>query len=205
MTTYTWPDALVPSASTWTLLTNTRRFSSPLTNATQTVARKGTMWRADLTFNNLTTENRGALQAFISKLEGQVHRVSLQDHAFVRQGAGGGTPRVAGASQSGSTVNIDGASTSITDWLLPGDLLSFDNQLFMCTAACNTDPSLGSATVSITPPIRQSPPNDSLVEITTPRGVFMLVTDPSWNNRAGANIVSSFSMTFLEDVLASAE
>ncbi len=207
MATYQFPTTLTPSASTWTLVENTRRFSSPLTNATQTVARKGTMWRVDLVFANLAETDRGALQGFMAKLQGQVNRVRLKDHAFTRQGAGGGTPLIKGASQTGSSVIIDGAGT-VSDYLKAGDLLAWDKessvatdnpQLHICTADVSS--SGGDVTVTISPPLRNSPPDNAPVNITNPEGVFMLATDPSWNNRPGANIVSSFSMTFLQDVL----
>lgn len=208
MTTYQFPTSLTPSTSSWTLVTNTRRFTSPLTSATQTVARKGTVWRVDLAFNNLTTTDRGVLQGFLAKLEGQVHRVRLKDHAFTRQGTGGGTPLINGASQTGSSVVLDGAGT-VSNWLRAGDLLAWDKvsdsgtdnpQLHMCTTDVSS--SGGNVTVAISPPLRNSPPNNAPVNITDPEGVFMLASDPEWDNRPASSIISSFSVTFLQDVLS---
>ena len=199
MTTYDFP-SITPSGSSWELVTNTRRFTSPLTNATQTVARKGTLWRVDLSFNNLDGADRADLQAFLTKLNGQEHRFTLHDHAYTRRGTGGGTPLIDGASQTGSSVTIDGATASVTNWLRAGDYLSFNNQLFMTTADCNSDGS-GDVTVTLSPPIRSAPADDAAVDIDAPvSGVFMLATDPSWSNRPGA--FSSFQMTCIEDVLA---
>ena len=199
MTTYAFP-SITPNRSSWELVTNTRRFTSPLTNATQTVARKGTLWRVDLSFNNLDGADRADLQAFLTKLNGQEHRFTLHDHAYTRRGTGGGTPLIDGASQTGSSVTIDGATASVTNWLRAGDYLSFNNQLFMTTADCNSDGS-GDVTVTLSPPIRSAPADDAAVDIDAPvSGVFMLATDPSWSNRPGA--FSSFQMTCIEDVLA---
>jgi hypothetical protein len=86
MTTYTFP-AITPSANTFELITNTRTFQSPLTNAVQTVQRKGSLWKASLQFNNLTGDNRAEMQAFLAKLNGQQHRFYLPDHGFVRRGS----------------------------------------------------------------------------------------------------------------------
>jgi len=86
MTTYTFP-AITPSANTFELITNTRTFQSPLTNAVQTVQRKGSLWKASLQFNNLTGDNRAEMQAFLAKLNGQAHRFYLPDHGFVRRGS----------------------------------------------------------------------------------------------------------------------
>ena len=199
MTTYAFP-SITPNRSSCELVTNTRRFTSPLTNATQTVARKGTLWRVDLSFNNLDGADRADLQAFLTKLNGQEHRFTLHDHAYTRRGTGGGTPLIDGASQTGSSVTIDGATASVTNWLRAGDYLSFNNQLFMTTADCNSDGS-GDVTVTLSPPIRSAPADDAAVDIDAPvSGVFMLATDPSWSNRPGA--FSSFQMTCIEDVLA---
>ena len=199
MTTYAFP-SITPNRSSWELVTNTRRFTSPLTNATQTVARKGTLWRVDLSFNNLDGADRADLQAFLTKLNGQEHRFTLHDHAYTRRGTGGGTPLIDGASQTGSSVTIDGATASVTNLLRAGDYLSFNNQLFMTTADCNSDGS-GDVTVTLSPPIRSAPADDAAVDIDAPvSGVFMLATDPSWSNRPGA--FSSFQMTCIEDVLA---
>ena len=199
MTTYAFP-SITPNRSSWELVTNTRRFTSPLTNATQTVARKGTLWRVDLSFNNLDGADRADLQAFLTKLNGQEHRFTLHDHAYTRRGTGGGTPLIDGASQTGSSVTIDGATASVTNWLRAGDYLSFNNQLFMTTADCNSDGS-GDVTVTLSPPIRSAPADDAAVDIDAPvSGVFMLATDPSWSKRPGA--FSSFQMTCIEDVLA---
>ena len=208
MATYTFPASLTPSVSTWQLVSNTRRFTSPITKATQTVSRKGTLWKVDLSFNNLTTTDRGTLQGFLALLDGQVHRVKLKDHAFTRQGTGGGTPLVNGADQTGSTLIIDGAG-SVTNWLRAGDLISFDKesasgtdnpQLHMVTVDATS--SGGNVTVNIAPPLRNSPPNNAPVEITAPEGVFMLASDLTWDNRPGASIYSSFKVTFVQDVLS---
>lgn len=199
MTTYAFP-SITPNRSSWELVTNTRRFTSPLTNATQTVARKGTLWRVDLSFTNLDGADRADLQAFLTKLNGQEHRFTLHDHAYTRRGTGGGTPLIDGASQTGSSVTIDGATASVTNWLRAGDYLSFNDQLFMATADCNSDGS-GDVTVAFSPPIRSAPADNAAVDIVAPvSGVFMLATDPSWSNRPGA--FSSFQMTCVEDVLA---
>ncbi len=199
MTTYAFP-SITPNRSSWELVTNTRRFTSPLTNATQTVARKGTLWRVDLSFTNLDGADRADLQAFLTKLNGQEHRFTLHDHAYTRRGTGGGSPVIDGASQTGSSINIKAASVSVSHWLLPGDYLSFNNQLFMATADCDTD-GTGDVSVPLSPPIRSAPADGAAVDIVAPvSGVFMLATDPSWSNRPGA--FSSFQMTCVEDVLA---
>jgi len=85
MTTYTFP-SITPSSNTFELVTNTRTFQSPLTNSVQTVARKGSLWKISMRFNNLTGDDRAEMQAFLTKLNGQQHRFFLQDHSYTRRG-----------------------------------------------------------------------------------------------------------------------
>lgn len=199
MTTFAFP-SITPSASSFELVTNTRAYRSPLTNAVQTVGRKGSLWRATLQFNNLSGADRATMQAFVTKLNGQEHRFTLHDHSYTRRGTGGGTLRVNGASQSGSSLVCDGATASVTNYLREGDYVSFGNELHMITADTNSDGS-GNVTLSLAPPIRKSPADDTLVDYTSPvSGVFMLASPASWSNQPG--IFSSFSIEAVEDVLA---
>ena len=140
MTTYTFP-SITPSSSTFELVTNTRTFQSPLTNAVQTVGRKGSLWKASLQFNNLTGDNRAIMQAFLTKLNGQEHRFFLPDHAYVKRGIApnpADSLLVNGAGQTGSTLNADGATLSQTGYLKAGDYIAFNNELHMVTDDCNS-------------------------------------------------------------------
>ena len=199
MTTFSFP-SITPTASSFELVTNTRIYRSPLTNAVQTSGRRGSLWRATLQFNNLTGADRATMQAFVTKLNGQEHRFTLHDHSYTRRGTGGGTLRVNGASQSGSSLVCDGATASVTNYLREGDYVSFGNELHMITADTNSDGS-GNVTLSLAPPIRKQPADDTLVDYTSPvSGVFMLASPASWSNDAG--IISSFTIEAVEDVLA---
>lgn len=79
----------------------------------------------------------------------------------------GGTPLVAGASQTGNTLNIDGGSTSTTGFLLPGDVFTIAGvfsinprtyrstgllQQFTVVAAADTDGS-GATQLTISPEV----------------------------------------------------
>ena len=199
MTTYSFP-SITPSSSTFELVTNTRTYRSPLTNAVQTVGRRGSLWRATLQFNNLTGADRAAMQAFVTKLNGQEHRFNLHDHSFTRRGTGGGTLRVNGANQSGASLVCDGATASVTNYLREGDYVSFGNELHLITADTDSDGS-GNVTLSIAPPIRKSPADDTAIDYTSPvSGVFMLASPASWSNQPG--VFSSFTIEAIEDVLA---
>jgi len=82
-------------------------------------------------------------------------------------GALGGTPLVVGASQTGATLNVDGGSNSVTDWMLEGDVFTIAGvyeinprtyvstgrlQRFVCTADVDTS-GTGTVTIPISPAI----------------------------------------------------
>ena len=202
MTTYTFP-SITPSSSTFELVTNTRTFQSPLTNAVQTVGRKGSLWKASLQFNNLTGDNRAIMQAFLTKLNGQEHRFFLPDHSYVKRGIApnpADSLLVNGAGQTGSTLNADGATLSQTGYLKAGDYIAFNNELHMVTDDCNSS-GIGEVAIPIAPPIRKPTDNDDPIDYLYPvLGVFMLAGSTSWDNQAG--IISSFTIEAVEDVLA---
>lgn len=81
-------------------------------------------------------------------------------------GAGGGTPLVNGASQTGSSLITDGWSNSITNVARAGDVIRVDglSPLLRITADANSDGS-GNATLSISPPIPagSSPANNAAI------------------------------------------
>jgi len=199
MTTFTFP-AITPSTNTFELVANTRTFQSPLTNAIQTSSRKGSLWRASLQFNNLSGADRKVMQAFLVKLNGQEHRFTLHDHSHTRRGAGGGTLRVNGGTQSGTSLVCDGATASVANYLRSGDYISFNNELHMIVADANSDGS-GNITLSIAPPIRKTPADDTVVDYTVPvSGVFLLAGPASWQTTP--SITSSYTIEAVEDVLA---
>lgn len=88
-----------------------------------------------------------------SRREGTVWSVQ---HPYWHQtlGVRGGSPLVKGASQTGASLAVDGASASKTGWLKAGDLIKVAGcaVLFDVTADVNTNSS-GQASIPISPPI----------------------------------------------------
>ena len=200
MATYNFP-SITPTNQTFELVTNTKSFQSPLSNSIQTISRKGSYWKTTMVFNNLTGSQRSELQAFISKLDGQAHRMRIRDYGAVRYGnaVSPQTPLVQGSGQSGSTLTVDGASANVTDYFAAGDYISFNNELHIVTADANSNVS-GVVEVSIAPPIRKTPANNAAVEYSAPFGVFMMTNNPQWLTQAP--YFSSITIEAIEDVLA---
>jgi hypothetical protein len=94
--------------------------------------------------------------------------------------AGSFGPLVNGASQTGSTLVIDGASPSVTGWLLAGDYIQLGSgasaTLHKVLTDVNTDAS-GNAVLDIWPSLRASPADNAVVTLTSPRGRFRLATN----------------------------
>lgn len=200
MTTFTFDTDVPnvqPSRSNWELLTNTRVFQSPFTNAIQTASRKGSAWRCSLRFDDLFGEDRAKMQAFLTKLDGQRHRFKIRDHAFTRRGTGTATGWTSNTSSGNSLVLQKSSGTALT--IKAGDYLSVDNQLFMAVADASTSSPHTALTVTVAPEIRDMTAGEA-VELLQPTGVFVLASSASWDTEVG--IVSSFTIEGIEDVLA---
>ena len=200
MAIYNFP-SITPTSQTFELVTNTRQFQSPVSGAIQTLSRKGSFWKTRMTFRNLSGDERAELQAFIAKMDGQVHRMRLEDYGYVRRGSATSPQNVLvdGAGQTGTTLNMDGATPNVSDFFKAGDYLSFNNELHMVTADADSDSS-GDITVSVSPPIRKATTNNDSVSIFSPFGVFMMTNTPRWNTES--TYISSITIEAIEDVLA---
>jgi hypothetical protein len=171
------------------------------------MGRKGSLWKVTMRFNNLSGNDRAIMQAFLTKLNGQEHRMYLHDHSATKRGVAPSNPAdtlvVSSAGQTGSTLNASGATASQTGYLKAGDYIAFNNELHMVTDDCN---STGSNTVAIpiAPPIRKPTETtngqDAIDYLQPIYGVFMLASSTSWDNQPG--IISSFTIEAVEDVLA---
>ena len=205
MTTYTFPD-ITPSRSSWELVSNSRMFVSPLTNAVQTASRKGSFWKISMTFNNLSGTDRSVMQAFLTKLNGREHRFLVYDHSHTRRGTGSDATLVAAADQSGTTLSCTGGPTTQSGYAKAGDYLRVNNELHIIVPSGNTDDesystSSGNVTFTIAPPIRNTTSaGDDVVIAGNVQGIFMLTSAAGWDSSPG--VVSSFTIEAIEDVLA---
>ena len=205
MTTYNFATevGVTPTTQTWELVTNTRTFQSPLTNAVQTQTRKGSYWKTTATFNNLTGSDRAKMQAFLAKLDGQVHRMYFTDYGYNRLGnapsGDSGSLLVASAGQSGSSLNADTGALSTTNYFRAGDYLEFNNEFHIVTADCSTS-GTGTITIPIAPPIRKATINNDPITFVSPKAVMIVTSTASWDTRPGQ--VSNFTIEAIEDVLA---
>lgn len=208
MTTYNFVTAGLrsPARTIPRMVSNAVALPSAITGAIQTIARSGEHWEIDLVWENLYGSYLDDVIAFFTRLNGPEHRVNLKMYGFSNRGAYGGSPLVAGASQTGNTLTADGASSTITDWAKARDFISFDNQIRMVTADVNSDGG-GNLSIPVWPAIRTSPANNQPITTANPTGVFILVSPleaaiDSMRRTASGENVSSFTLSFVEDVTA---
>lgn len=175
--TLTIPNGIRIRSSQFGLRFNTQRFTSPLNGFTQRLNLPGAKWFATYTLTGYRRAEIADIQAFLAKLRGGANTFYAYDpDAKTLLGAGGGSPLVNGAGQTGASLNIDGASNSVTNWLKAGDYFEVNGEFKMVVANVNTNGS-GQATITFEPPLRDSPPDNAVVNITSPRCKMMLVDD----------------------------
>ena len=173
---------------------------SPFTGEQQTFRHQGEWWEAEITLPPMKHALAREWVAKLVAMRGVFGTMLLGDFdGKTPRGtasSSAGTPLVNGASQSGNTLIIDGATASQTGYLKAGDYIQLGtgilSRLHMVVEDADTD-SGGNATLSIEPALRTSPSNDLAVTVSNTKGVFRLVTNETeWD----ANSVSVYGITF---------
>ena len=170
---------------------------SAFTYRQQVIAHSGQRWEAEVTLPAMAGADAETWLGWLLSLNGRVGTFLLGDPlGTTARGQAGGTPRVNGASQTGSSLVIDGATASRSDYLLPGDYIQLgsaaSSQLYKVTQAVTTDGS-GNATVEIWPNLKSSPANNAGLTVSNAKGLFRLsVSDIDWS----INEASIYGVTF---------
>jgi len=141
----------------------------------------------------LTKVQAGQWIAFLKALRGGANTFLLGD-AFRRSPQGTasyapGTPLVAGASQTGGELDVDGLPANATGYLLRGDWIQLgsgsDSHIYMVVEDVDADGS-GQATIAISPELRSSPADNAAVTVSNTECVVRLVEpNVEWSIDAG--------------------
>jgi hypothetical protein len=157
--------------------TNSQVFESPLTKTTQRMILGGSRWNATYSLPAMKQDKASLWQAFFMLLEGRANSFNAYDpDRKAARGVATGTPLVNGASQTGSSLTIDGCTHSVTGWLLPGDFFNVNGELKMATSQVNTNSS-GQATINFKPALRSSPADNAPIITTRPYCTMILADD----------------------------
>lgn len=193
---------LKPEQATFYALGNTRVFPSPDARYQQRARLGGALWRARIDYPLLDDSDRRLLDAFLATLDGAWQTFYFGPYlaGLARAGAGGGTPLVNNAGQTGSALATDGWPNNTTV-LKAGDYLHFDaggrRELKIVTADATSN-GAGQVTISIKPPIRVSPADGAPLEITQPTCVMALVEDDHGGVAVRAPRFGQVALEFVE-------
>lgn len=192
MTDFAWPSTIIPASSEWRLIANTASFGQTA------LARSGDRWACTLSLPILQREPAALLRAFLARLRGHTHRAVLPNHAYERLGQLTTDARVAGASQTGTTLVVYGVEASLTNALRSGDLIGLDGRLYMVAADADST-SGGVLTLTLTHPIVTAPADNATVSVVTPTARFVLVGSAQWQNLPLGHVQVG-SVEFMEDI-----
>lgn len=188
----------VPASSSWGYQRNIA-YNRSMGGLVTRVALTGDRWVCSMTLPPVTGEAARLLRSFAMRVSEAGNSASLQDHSYTFSGASSLTPLVNGASQTGSTLAIDGLTPNITGIIKAGDRLGLTtNQVVEASADADTNGS-GETTVSLTTPLRSSPDTDSAVELYTPTALF-LFPDAFVEWAVSAPLLHRMTFQFIEDI-----
>lgn len=173
---------------------------SPFNYAQQTLEHPGQRWEADIVLPPMNKTSAKAWIAWLASLNGFQGTFTMGDpDGATAAGDATGTPLVNGADQTGSTLVIDGATVSTTDWLKAGDYFQLGSgssaTLHMVTQDADSDGS-GNVTLEIFPAIRTAPADNAALTVSSPVGLWRLKeADTAWDLDRAAVYGLSFSAT----------
>lgn len=140
-------------------------------------------WRATVTYPPMLYRDADELDMILMNMRIGDHRIryTLPTHGAPKA-AITGTPLVNGANQTGTAINIDGFTGTIS----AGDFLRIGNQLVRASAN-----RVNSGALSVLPAIRVAPADNSVVVVNTPYVLMVLadvetgviVSRPGWTTR----------------------
>ena len=151
---------------------------SPFTFQQQAISHTGQRWEADINLPPMNNARAKLWIAWLSSLKGYRGTFTMGDPVgAIAEGEAGGSPLVAGSDQTGNEINVDGASTSQTDWLKAGDYIQLGigatATLHMSLNNVDTDIG-GAAIIDLWPDIRTAPTDNAAVVVANTVGLWRL-------------------------------
>jgi hypothetical protein len=182
------------------LISNTTSFSSDLNNAVQTGKFLGDQWSINMPFTNRVKAQGRTIKAFLVRLGGMAGRFRMTPPDLDQLGTMNGTGVIAGAGQTGTTINTSGWTANQASLFTEGDYIEFNGELKLIVLAAASNGS-GLATLEIAPPLRKATNNLDSIEVINPQAIFMLTDDSqaSWDMQA--NYIFGASINCIEDVI----
>lgn len=176
--------AVVPTgvkSCRFALQTNTQTFESPLSNAIQTLELSGARWMGTFVYPVMTRAQAAPVIAFLRKLRGRQGRFYAYDPSAQTALGSGGAPWVNGAGQTGTSLNTKFWTPNQSKVLKAGDYISWNTptnwrELHQVTDDVDSNAS-GNAIINITPALRESPADGTVIVMYRASCVMMLIDD----------------------------
>lgn len=177
--------------------------TNPFGLQTDTYDWGGSRWEGEVTLRPYTYDDTADIRAFLAKLRGKANTFLYGDPDYLIKGPRGsfaGTPLVAGASQTGNTLDVDGFTALQTNVARAGDYIQLgtgaSSELYMVTDDADSDSS-GAATLNLNRNLLNSPANNSAIVSTGAKGVFRLSENTiEWNSDQSS--VTDITIAFME-------
>ena len=152
---------------------------SPFTRQPKAHVWDGQIWEADITLPPLKSSEARDWESFMIKLNGQEGTFLFGDpRSTGPSGTISGTIRIDGSAQVGNSLVIDGATTGQT--LLAGDWFQLSTgssaRLYRNLTDATANGS-GELTLDIWPSIRTAYADNTIVTLSSPKGVFRMVSN----------------------------
>lgn len=166
-----------PYSCKFVLMPNTQRFESPLNRTVQTLELPGARWKLTLEYKNISEVDARTFKAFLAKARGMAGRFYCWDWSHQSPfGTALGSGTVSGSGQTGSTLLTHNWTPSQTNLLNAGDYFQVNGEVKIITEVAQANGS-GVATLTFEPPLRNSPPDDTVIVTYRPSCTFKLVDD----------------------------
>lgn len=163
-----------PKSIEWSVPSIVSVTTSPFTAQQQIQDWQASWMELSLSYPPMSNDTAQAWISFIMLLRGSANIFQFGDPRMLApRGSGLGTPLVDGGAQTGYSLATKGWTAGSAGVLLAGDWLQIGFRLYKNLVDANADGS-GKATLSISPPIRESPLNNTAINLTNTKGVFRL-------------------------------
>lgn len=151
---------------------------SPFTFSQQVFVHQGEAWGGSFELGEMNRDDGEEWAAFLTALNGREHTFLLGDPLGAAPRGTWASPLVAGGSQTGKALAIDGMSAGATgkkgDWFQLGSGSS--TRLHKLTLDFTANGS-GQATIDFWPALRSSPADNAPLTLTSAKGLFRLASN----------------------------
>jgi len=164
-------------------------FASEFTGQQQVYAHAGQFLICDISFPQMKRSDAAPIIAALQSLQGVRGTFYFGDPAWsYPQGVGSGTPTIDGATQTGTTLNTTGWTSSQTGILKAGDWIQIGTgstrQLCMVLVDADSDGS-GQATLELFPRVRTAFASGTTITASNPAGVWRLGSEMDFSQVLG--------------------